>query len=145
MTIIRVDGPVGSGKTALVDTLMEALPYAKLRYIEGDLSVEEFTIAIEADKATDALFPLITIWHRSWVSSWVSNKLTTRTADHLDVLLRETRGFGVILLGDEDIVDEDERELFEDYILGGIDDTWILVEEKDSETLVSKIRQRIQA
>ena len=144
MTIIIVDGPSGSGKTALVDTLVECIPYAKGRSFEGDESTGEFKEALDADNATDTLFSLVTIWCRSWVSGWVKHGLSTLEADSLDYILSGAQGFGVILLGDEDVVDEDERELFADFADDELRSIWRIVEEDESEDLVAQIVKRVK-
>ncbi len=142
MTTILVDGPAGAGKVALVDTLMECIPYAKLRQFNGDERAQEFMAALKED-TREFSAPSIAIWHRSWVSAWVADKLKGEDADSLDNLLRETQGLGIILLGDEDVVDEDQRVLFEEYIDGESNENWFIVEEDESEELVARIRKRI--
>ncbi len=141
MTIILVDGPIGSGKTALVDTLIDTIPYAKVRHFSGEESISDFTTALNEDIASDTLFPLITIWFISWVTGWARHGLTTEDADQLDTLFTEAEGIGIILLGDEDIVDEDERDAFEEYAEDPA--TWFIVEEGDSEDLIAQVRTRL--
>jgi hypothetical protein len=142
MTTIIVDGPAGSGKTALIDTLIEAIAYAKLRQFNGNETSQEFTLALTDDQEP-TLFPLVCIWECSWVSAWVNSDMTTEEVDALDALLKSFDGLGIILLGDEDIVDEDQQELFADYTEDEPEGTWFVVEENESEDLIARVRERL--
>jgi hypothetical protein len=88
------------------------------------------------------LFPMVTIWHRSWVSGWCLYGMTTEASDRLDEALAEAGGFGIIVLGGEHSdVDEDEREIFEEYVEDW--DNWMEVEEPDIDEILLALKDRI--
>jgi hypothetical protein len=145
MTILIVDGPHDSGVDALVEYFLERIPYAKSRQFSGKEPAREYQQAIDADKAANSLFPLITVWQRSWVSGWVFGGLSTRDADRFDEQLKDLKGFGLILTGDDEEVDEDQQELFADYALGEMNDLWTIIEEPTEGTKIyNQIKDRIK-
>ena len=145
MTTIIVDGPSNAGKTAFVEALLEAIPYSKLRQHSGDEDPECFEQALEDDNKATTLFPLITIWLRSWVSGWALHSLSTASADQLDDLLFSKDGVGIILLGDEEEVEEDEQVVFEDYPDNGTGNIWIIVEHGHERKVLDAIIKRVSS